>query len=314
MGGRQARAGRRTSACYIAPVKILYEEPLARHGFWRVGGPIERLALVDEAAELAELCASEPGLHLLGNGSNLLAPDVGLRGTVVKLGGSFRDSGVLDDDGDHVRYRAGAGLLNVALLARVARLGLGGLGPLAGVPGTVGGAVAMNAGTALGEVSDVLDAVEGLGPDGPRTLTRAELPMRYREGGLPPGFVVTAAIFRLTRTGYADEQAKIAHHLARRRATQPLDLPSCGSVFRNPAGDAAGRLIESVGLKGHRVGGASISEVHANFIVNLGGASAIDVMTCIHTAWSTVREQTGITLIPEVHVLGDWPREVWPLR
>ncbi len=295
-------------------MKTLPEEPLSRHGYWRVGGPMERLVLVDDAAELSAVYAEDPRLHVLGNGSNLLVPDTGLRGTVVKLGGALRESAIVREDGDVVWLRAGAGLLNAALLARVAKLGLAGLGPLAGVPGTVGGAVAMNAGTALGEVSDCLDAVEGLGPDGPVTLPRAALPMRYREGGLPPGFVVTAAIFRLSRAGAADEQARIAHHLARRKATQPLDLPSCGSVFRNPPGDHAGRLIESVGLKGHRVGGAAISERHANFIVNQGGATSADVMACIRIAWETVRERTGTALVPEVHVLGDWPDGGWPLR
>jgi UDP-N-acetylmuramate dehydrogenase len=295
-------------------VKILREEPLARHGYWRVGGPVERLVFVDELAELSALRAEDPGLHLLGNGSNLLVPDAGLRGTVVKLGGAFRESAVLREDGDTVWLRAGAGLQNAVLLARTAKLGLAGLGPLAGVPGTVGGAVAMNAGTALGEIADVLDAVEGLGPDGPVTLPRAALPMRYREGGLSAGFVVTAAILRLRRAGFAEEQERIAHHLARRKATQPLDLPSCGSVFRNPPGDAAGRLIESVGLKGHTVGGAAISERHANFIVNLGGAAASDVMACIRVAWETVRARAGVTLVPEVHVLGAWPEDVWPLR
>jgi len=294
-------------------VKILREEPLARHGYWRVGGPIERLVTVDDAADLSAVYAEDPALHILGNGSNLLVPDAGLRGTVVKLAGDFRATAAVREEGDTVWLRAGAGLQNAVLLARVAKLGLAGLGPLAGVPGTVGGAVAMNAGTALGEVADVLDAIEGFGPDGPATLSRAALPMRYREGGLPAGFVVTAAVFRLTRAGFADEQARIAHHLARRKATQPLDLPSCGSVFRNPPGDAAGRLIESVGLKGHRVGGAAISERHANFIVNVGGASAADVMACIRAAWATVRADAGVTLVPEVHVLGDWPREEWPL-
>ncbi|MFN7143070.1 MAG: UDP-N-acetylmuramate dehydrogenase [Myxococcota bacterium] len=294
-------------------MKILHEEPLSRHGYWRVGGPLERLVHVDDAAELAAVYREDPRLHVLGNGSNLLVPDAGLRGTVVKLGGAFRESGAVREDGDTVWLRAGAGLLNAVLLARVGKLGLAGLGPLAGVPGTVGGAVAMNAGTALGEVADILDGIEGLGPDGVATLPRAALPMRYREGGLPPGFVVTAAIFRLSRAGFADEQARIAHHLARRKATQPLDLPSCGSVFRNPPGDHAGRLIEAVGLKGHRVGGAAISERHANFIVNLGGATATDVMACIGAAWRRVREETGVVLIPEVHVLGDWAPGEWPL-
>ena len=109
------------------------------------------------------------------------------------------------------------------------------------------------------------------------------------------------------------EQERIAHHLARRKATQPLELRSCGSVFRNPPGDHAGRLIESVGLKGHRIGSAAISERHANFIVNLGGATAADVMGCIRLAWERVRDETGVRLVPEVHVLGEWPSEVWPL-
>jgi UDP-N-acetylmuramate dehydrogenase len=299
-------------------MKILQEEPLSRHGYWRVGGPLERLVLVDDAADLAAVYAEDPHLHLLGNGSNLLVPDAGLRGTVVKLVGAFRETRILAEDGlgpsgDTVRFYAGGGLLNAVLLARAAKLGLAGLGPLAGVPGTVGGAVAMNAGTALGEVADVVDAVEGIGPDGPVTIARAALPMRYREGGLPAGFVVTGVHFRLTRAGFEEEQARVTAHLVRRKATQPLDLPSCGSVFRNPPGDAAGRLIESVGLKGHREGGAAISERHANFIVNLGGASAADVMACVRVAWDRVRAVTGVTLVPEVHVLGDWPASVWPL-
>lgn len=289
-----------------------FGEPLARHGYWRVGGPIDRLVVVETAEELARVHA-EGDLLVLGNGSNLLAPDAGIRGTVVRLGGDFRAGEILREDGDAVLFRAGAGLLNAVLLTRLAKLGLGGAGALAGVPGTVGGAVAMNAGTALGEIADVLVEVEGLAHGGPVTLPRAALPMAYRDGGLPPGFVVGAAVLRLSRAGFEEEQARIAHHLARRKATQPLDLPSCGSVFRNPPGDYAGRLIELVGLKGFRAGGAQISEKHANFIVNVGDATASDVMTCIRTAWTRVREETGTTLVPEVHVVGEWPAGAWPL-
>lgn len=276
---------------------------------------MERLVFVDDAEELASVLASGGGrpIHVLGNGSNLLIPDAGLRGTVVKLGGTFRESRILSEEAGTVRLHVGAGLLNAVLLARVAKLGLAGLGPLAGVPGTVGGAVAMNAGTALGEVADVLESIEGIGPGGTCTLARAELPMSYREGGLPDRFIVTAAVFRLTRAGFEEEQARTAAHLARRKATQPLDLPSCGSVFRNPVGDHAGRLIEAVGLKGHREGGAAISERHANFIVNVGGATAANVMACIRLAFDRVRAETAVSLVPEVHVLGEWPRTEWPL-
>ena len=169
-------------------MKILHEEPLARHGYWGVGGPIERLLLVDSVAELSGL--GRP-IEVIGNGSNLLVPDAGLRGTVVRLVG-LKGSEILED-GDRVLVRAEAGLMNSVLLTRLAKLGVGGLGCLAGVPGTVGGAVAMNAGTALGEVADVLVEVDGLTPEGPRRIPRADLPMRYREGGLPAGFVVTSA-------------------------------------------------------------------------------------------------------------------------
>lgn len=282
-------------------------EPLAKHGFWRVGGPLERLVIVDTVEELRALPAID---HVIGNGSNLLVPDAGLRGTTVKLGGALRGVEMVEERGEEVLVRVGGGLLNAALLARLEKLGLGGLGCLAGVPGTMGGAVAMNAGTALGEIAARLVAVHGLRGE---RIDRVDLPMTYREGGLPPGFVVVAADVRCTRAGVAEERAKITEHLGRRKATQPLDLPSCGSVFRNPPGDYAGRLIESCGLKGWRCGGASISDKHGNFIVNLGGASAADVMTCIRTAWDTVRREAGVRLVPEVHVLGEWPADVWPL-
>ncbi len=297
----------------------LRDEPLARHGHWRVGGPVDQLVIADEPDELLdahrEARAHGRGFGVLGNGSNLLAPDVGVRGTLVRLGAGFRASDVVSDDGERVVLRVGAGLPNAALLARLGRSGLGGAGSLAGVPGTVGGAVAMNAGTALGEIASCLVEVEGIDAEGAaRVIPRAALPMVYRDGGLPAGFVVTAVRLAVSREGYAEEAARVSAHLARRKATQPLDLPSCGSTFRNPPGDAAGRLIEAAGLKGHTVGAAQISPKHANFIVNLGGASAADVMGCIHVAWHGVRAAFGVTLEPEVHVIGEWAPGVWPLR
>ncbi len=269
---------------------------------------MERFVIVESIAELTTLRID----HVLGNGSNLLAPDHGISGTTVRLAGEFRAVEVVGGPPNGVVVRVGAGVPNAVLISRLSRLGLAGAGPLAGVPGTMGGAVAMNAGTALGEISGVLVAVEGLIDGRIARIERSALPMNYREGGLPAGFVVTHAELALTSLGVAEEQERMAMHLTRRRATQPLDLPSCGSVFRNPLGDAAGRLIESVGLKGHRVGGAQISERHANFIVNLGDATALNVMHCIRAAWETVRNETGICLQPEVHVLGDWPEILWP--
>jgi UDP-N-acetylmuramate dehydrogenase len=277
---------------------------------------MERFTVAESAGELgaamvAARTRGEP-FFVLGNGSNLLVPDRGLRGTTVRLAGALRAIDVVGEDADGVELRVGAGALNAVVLQR--HLGkLAGLGPLAGVPGTMGGAVAMNAGTALGEIGGALVRVEGLDHDGRAvTLERADLPMRYREGGLPSGYVVTAAVLRLRRDGAEAEQARVVEHLARRKATQPLDLPSCGSVFRNPAGFAAGQLIEAAGLKGWRRGGAQISEKHANFIVNLGDARASDVLACMRKAWDGVYELAGIQLVPEVHVVGEWNEKEWP--
>ncbi len=266
---------------------------------------MDHFVVPDTLDELRRALDGSGPRWLLGNGSNLLAPDDGLRGTTVRLGPGFRTVESLPGD----QVRVGAGLLNTVLLARLGRLGLSGLGCLAGVPGSVGGAVVMNAGTTLGEVGDRLVVVEGVYEGEVVRRERAELPMHYREGGLPEGFVVTHATFQLGRD--PGESARIAAHLAKRRATQPLDLPSCGSVFRNPPGDHAGRLIEAVGLKGHRIGGAEISARHGNFIVNVGNASAADVMGCIRLAWERVRDAQGVVLVPEVRVLGAWPD--WPL-
>lgn len=290
-------------------MQIFLKEPLSKHGYWRVGGEMDRLVVVETEAELQSIY---PEVNwVLGNGSNLLAPDSGLRGTTLRL--ALRDSTVVADDGENVLLKVGAGLLNTVLLSRIARLSLGGLASLAGVPGTVGGAIAMNAGTALGEIADTLHAIEGIDAQGFRSISRADLPMHYREGGLPEGFIVSSATFKLQRSTAETERQHILAHLQRRKATQPLDLPSCGSVFRNPPGDHAGRLIEAAGLRGWRCGEAQISARHANFIVNLGGATASDVMQCIHQAWVAVRQKSGVSLIPEVRVLGDWPATRWPL-
>lgn len=302
-------------------MQVKEHEPLARLAWWRVGGPAGRFVVVETAAELAAELRETGGRPplVLGNGSNLLAPDEGIAGTVLRLGGDFRATEVVHThtrvDGRAItRVRVGAGLPNTVLLNRLQKLRLGGAASLAGVPGTMGGAIAMNAGTTLGEIGDVVHAVEGIDAAGElRTLARDDLPMRYREGGLPAGFVVTAAVLNLTPDGFPEEQEAIAHHLARRKATQPIDLPSCGSTFRNPQGDTAGRLIEAAGMKGHREGAAEISRKHANFIVNLGDATATDVMRCIRAAWEGVRAHAGVSLHPEVHVVGRWDAAMWPL-
>ena len=278
-------------------------EPIARHGFWRIGGPADFLVEVPDTPTLARVRALGAPILVLGKGSNLLVSDAGVRGITVVLGGAFRSSVVSNG-----LVEAGAGLPNTVLLQRLQKAELGGLAPLAGVPGTIGGAIRMNAGTRLGEISERVHSVELLLADGRiERVDAASLHFSYRTARLPADAIVTRAWFRVSDQGVDAERAAIAEHLAYRKATQPLELPSCGSVFKNPPGDSAGRLVEAAGLKGTVAGGAQISEMHANFIVNRGDASAADVVSLVRLARDTVKERFGVALEPEVHTAGDWP-------
>lgn len=282
-------------------------EPLSRHGYWRIGGPADLWVEVHSPDQLGALIRLGAPVTVVGNGSNLLVSDAGVRGIAVRLAGAFKDAQI--SEGPSPAVEAGAGLLNAVLLKRIEARGLGGLAPLAGVPGTVGGAIRLNAGTALGEIGDKTIEIKLFDINGMlQTLQSEDLHFRYRHAAVPAGAVIVSATFRLIHEGVAEEQALINHHLGRRKATQPLDLPSCGSVFKNPPGDFAGRLIESCGLKGARRGDAMISDKHANFIVNLGQARASEVLELIQLAQATVLEQHGVRLEPEVHMVGDWGR------
>lgn len=291
--------------------------PLARRGWWRVGGPadlwVEPADLGGLQAAMATAARHDLPVTVLGNGSNLLVADAGIRGLTIKLTGRFRESRVEDTD-DGPLVTAGAGLMNTVLLARLDRAGIHGLGCLAGVPGTIGGAVRMNAGTHLGEIGARVVSVELVLRGGAvQRVPATALDFRYRRATLPAGAVVSRVWLRLARTGLDEARAAVRHHLDRRKATQPLDQPSCGSTFKNPPGDAAGRLIDAAGLKGHRIGGACISEKHANFFLNTGDASASELRALIVHARDTVWRHAGVLLEPEVHAVGDWPDGAWPL-
>ena len=286
----------------------------ASMGYWRIGGPIQYAVTVETSAQLMSVFALGREHHVpvlvLGNGSNMLMSDDGLEGIGIILAGDF-ESIEFDDEGVTV----GAGVKNVRVLSQCKRQGRGGLGSLAGVPGTIGGAIRMNAGTYLGEIGAVVDWVEWFHPD-ENTVHRntgAELNFTYRKVGLPWGAMVLRVRLFTHQNDVLEEQASIKAHLARRKATQPLHLPSCGSVFKNPVGDYAGRLIEQAGLKGTQIGQAQISDKHANFIVNLGGATAMDVAKLIKLARQTVFDETGIELEPEVRREGSWDDDVWSI-
>lgn len=279
-------------------------EPLARHTTLRVGGPAA-VWLEAEAEEdllaVGALCRelSRPWV-VLGRGSNVLMADTGWPGVAVVLGRAFRG---VDVEGEIVR--AGAAEPMPALARTCAAAGLAGLAFGVAIPGSLGGAVRMNAGAHGSELRDVLvDARAVLVDDGAvTTFDAAKLEMGYRHTALPPHAVVVGATVSLERAGGERVEAEMAEMRRWRRTHQPAE-PSCGSVFRNPPGDSAGRLVEAAGLKGHQVGGAQISAVHANFITTRPGATAADVRRLIDEARRAVEDEFGISLQTEVVAVG----------
>lgn len=285
---------------------VRFDVPMSRHTSLRVGGPADAFVMPADRKALHELLAlcAEYGLPhtLLGAGFNLLIRDAGLDGVVVclkKLRGL--------EQGPGPTVYAEAGVSHASISRFCIERGFTGLEFGAGIPGTVGGWIAMNAGIGVREQKDVVREIEIATVDGGETIRieRADLDFRYRElRGLPDGAVVVAAWFAVSVSTPEAVQAEVDRLLARRHATQPLDVPSCGSVFRNPQGDFAGRLIEQAGLSGERIGGAQITPLHANFIANVGGASADDVLALIELARERVRAKNGIELETEVRILG----------
>jgi UDP-N-acetylmuramate dehydrogenase len=237
---------------------------------------------------------------VLGGGFNTLVRDGGIRGVVLRLSGLR----AITLEGNQLCAEAGA--THTQITRAAADAGLAGLEFAVGIPGTLGGWIAMNAGTREREMADVVASVAWLTSGGEvLERTRDALRFRYRETELPPGAIVTRARFALTPDDPAAIRARMREQMEGRRATQPVDQPSCGSVFRNPPGDHAGRLIEAAGLKGLRVGGAEISTLHANFVVTEPGATAADVLALIERARGAVRERFDIRLETEVRITGE---------
>jgi UDP-N-acetylmuramate dehydrogenase len=291
--------------------RVRPNESLARHTSFRIGGPAELLVVPDSPAELGHVvrAAAARGLPvtLLGGGSNVLVGDGGIAGVVVKLGRGFAGVEWGEAAAGLVRVRAGAAHQLAQLARAAARRGLAGLEHAEGIPGTVGGAVFMNAGAYGGDIAGVAEAVEGVDAGGTlRTLGADALAFRYRRAELPRGFVVTAVRMCLREDPPDAVRARLAAARERRIAAQPRGSANAGSMFKNPTGDHAGRLIDTAGLKGTRVGRARISEEHANFIVNEGGASAVDVKALMELVQRVVWEGSGVWLEPEVRFVGTW--------
>lgn len=286
--------------------KLLVNEPLSRYTSWRVGGRADRLyvpaALEDLSTFLQSLDVDEP-VYFIGLGSNLLVRDGGIRGTVILMHNVLT---TLKMDGDLVYAEAGVTCAKLAkFCAKEAKQGAE---FFAGIPGTLGGALAMNAGCYGSETWGVVKGVITINKQGElNTRDASAFIPSYRHIDKPVANEWFVAAWLNLATGDAQESAqKIKELLAKRLSSQPLNLPSAGSTFRNPVGDYAARLIEASGLKGYIIGGAQVSEKHANFIVNIGGANALDIELLIKHMRETVLEQHGVALQQEVKVIGEY--------
>lgn len=286
--------------------RIAFDAPMSRYTSLRIGGPADALATPADRAELAQLLAicarHDLPRTVVGSGFNVLVRDGGIEGVVIVL---KKLRAIEERPGPSIQAEAGVSHSQITRLC--SERGLSGLEFAAGIPGSVGGWVAMNAGIGPREMQHVVREIAIVPADGgaERTLLREELDFRYRGlHGLPGGAVLVATLFEVTPSTPEDVKAEVDRLLKGRAASQPLNVPSCGSVFRNPSGDFAGRLIEAAGLKGERMGGAQISPVHANFIANTGGATAQDVLALIDHARKRVRESAGIELETEVKIMG----------
>lgn len=292
------------AGCTARP--LLVAEPMAKHTSFRIGGPADALAQPADEAELAALLARAAEhavpVTLVGNGSNLLVRDKGIRGLVIKLGNLF---GGVQCEGSTITFGGGVSLAMAS--KKAASLSLSGMEFAVGIPGTIGGAVYMNAGAYDGEMAKVVSSVRVMDGQGRvRELAASQLDFAYRHTALQnSGLIVTSVTVQLEPGEAEAIAAKMADFSQRRISKQPLELPSAGSMFKRPVGYFAGTLIEQTGLKGYTVGGAQVSTKHAGFVVNVGGATASDVLQLIRDVQNKVFAAHGVHLEPEVLVLGE---------
>ena len=288
----------------LPDLELRFEEPMHKHTSFRIGGPAEVMAFPKSVDELSELLKTSALLDLkpaiLGAGTNILAPDEGIRGLVICLKDCL--SGMEELENHRIRIAAGVTMTRAAVFA--ANLGLGGMEFAHGIPGTIGGGIYMNAGAYGGELKDICEVVDVMDYHGNvKTIPAEDMAFSYRHSILEevPGIVVSA-VFRLTPMEPGQIKSNMKELQAKRSASQPLDLPSAGSAYKRPVGGYAAAMIDEAGLKGYTVGGAAISAKHAGFAVNLGGATASDVRNLLQQVSDIVFEKTGIRLESEIQI------------
>ena len=287
--------------------RVRFDESLAPHTWWKIGGPADAFITVENSDDVAFVMRHafkrRVPWFMLGLGSNILVGDGGLRGLVVRLAGDFAALEVTEEDAQ-VIVQAGASAQMALLTAQAASKGAVGVGSLAGIPGSVGGALYMNAGTDR-EIGEFVREVWVHTPTKPDAHP-VSVQYYYRHTTLARDAIVARVTLAFERGDPADVRSEMQARLVRRKATQPIALPNAGSCFRNPPGDKAGRLIEATGAKGWRVGGAEVSPLHANFIVNVADAKARDVTTLLARVRRAVGDQFGVDLQLEVHLVGEF--------
>lgn len=284
--------------------EVLTSEPMSRHTTWHIGGPVDLFVQPQDRDDLLValkiLEQAQLPWQVIGNGSNMLVGDGGIRGAVIHMARLDRF-----DFSAAPLVTAEGGLRLMTLVREASKLGLGGLEQLAGIPGTLGGAVAMNAGAGEQELGRVVRSVVLAGADGEEQWTAEQLRFAYRSANLPAERVVVAVQLKLVNAEAESLQEEIKQRLAQRRRSQGVGRPNAGSVFKNPPGEQAWKLIDRAGMRGAVVGGARVSERHSNFIVNGGSARAAEVLTLMEQIQDRVFRQSGIRLEPEVRIVGE---------
>ncbi len=285
---------------------IFMEEPMKKHTTFRVGGPADVLVQPDETAleAILALCRQyHVSYSFIGNGSNLLVGDKGIRGVVIEMTDPM---GNIEVDGTKITAQAGAMLSKIANTA--ASNGLGGMEFAAGIPGSVGGAVVMNAGAYGGEMKDIIEKVYVLDENGAQLeLDRDALDLSYRHSCIPEKkYIVTKVVLELVPRDEAEIRSEMKELNEKRAEKQPLQYPSAGSTFKRPEGYFAGKLIMDAGLRGYQVGGAQVSEKHCGFVINKGDATAADICQLMRDVSDKVQAQFGVVLEPEVKMIGEF--------
>jgi len=284
---------------------VIFNVAMSSYSTFRAGGKAEAICFINDLSMLTQVISFLDSEAIpwmtVGKGSNLLVTDKGISGAVIILKGALAE---VHEESNHM-VTAGGGLSTIKLLKYCVQHGLAGMEFMSGIPGTIGGAVIMNAGACGEEIGDRLQKVAIMTPEGKtEEIDRSQISFEYRNTSIPKNTIVYSVSLCLEKDRRELIKKRVESNLNKRKVSQPLDMPSCGSVFKNPPGKFAGKLIEESGLKGMRIGGAMISSKHANFIVNAGNAKALDIIELIDIARKKVKEDSGVDLETEIKVVG----------